>query len=362
MKAQPAQPTRLAATLLLPDPSRSARLQHLLRFLPFALLLLATAAALLAAAPAGALPVCSATAQAAYTACLHEISDDLWIATGNCLNEPAAADAFECRREARQEWAEARGECGEQRAARRELCDALGEAPYDPDFDPADFEDDFTGLNPYFPLAVGNQWTYEGGDETTVVEVQDATKLIEGVTCIVVRDVVSEDGVPLEDTDDWYAQASNGDVWYTGEISQSFELFDGDDPEVPELVELEGSWKTGRDGAKPGIVMFANPLPGTVYRQEISLGDAEDAAEVLVDDYDYGDDAELDLYVPAALATLLCDGDCVVTREFTPLEPDVEERKYYAPGVGLFLEVDVTTGDTTELVACNVDPICGSLP
>jgi hypothetical protein len=34
--------------------------------------------------------------------------------------------------------------------------------------------------------------------------------------------------------------------------------------------------------------------------------------------------------VPAAT----CNGDCLVTQEFTPIEPGVYEYKYYAPGVG----------------------------
>ena len=40
--------------------------------------------------------------------------------------------------------------------------------------------------------------------------------------------------------------------------------------------------------------------------------------------YGFGSDPELDELVPQALAELLCAaGDCVVTGEFTPLEPDV---------------------------------------
>jgi hypothetical protein len=36
--------------------------------------------------------------------------------------------------------------------------------------------------------------------------------------------------------------------------------------------------------------------------------------------------------------------------DFTPLEPEVFEYKYYAPGVGLILEVDPETGERVELV------------
>ena len=127
-------------------------------------------------------------------------------------------------------------------------------------------------------------------------------------------------------------------------------------------MDLEGSWKTGRDGAKPGIIMFDFPLVGTIYRQEVSWGDAEDAAEVLSNDYGYGSDPDLDQLVPQELAELLCADDCVVTREFTPIEPGGEERKYYAPGIGLFLEVNLEEDETVQIVGCNVHPACASLP
>jgi hypothetical protein len=46
----------------------------------------------------------------------------------------------------------------------------------------------------------------------------------------------------------------------------------------------------------------------------------------------------------------VCDGSCLLTRDFTPLEPDAEENKYYVPGLGLIVEVDVESGDRVELV------------
>jgi hypothetical protein len=179
---------------------------------------------------------------------------------------------------------------------------------------------------------------YEGGDETVTVSVTEKTKLIEGVTCLVVNDLVEEDGAPVEDTDDWYAQDLDGNVWYCGEIARNFEVFEGDNPEEAELVDIEGSWKAGRDGAQPGIVMLASPQAGDVYRQEVALGEAEDAARVI--------STTGSASVPAAS----CDSDCVLTRDFTPLEPDARERKFYAPGVGLIVERDLVSGDRVELV------------
>jgi hypothetical protein len=42
--------------------------------------------------------------------------------------------------------------------------------------------------------------------------------------------------------------------------------------------------------------------------------------------------------------------DCIETHEYTPLEPDVSENKYYCAGVGLVLEEDVASGDRVELI------------
>lgn len=83
---------------------------------------------------------------------------------------------------------------------------------------------------------------------------------------------------------------------------------------------------------------------------------------VLSTTYRHGDDPELDELVPEELANLLCDGDRVVTREGSALEPDVRERKYYAPGIGVFLEVDLTDEEINQLVECNFAAVCDSLP
>jgi hypothetical protein len=319
---------------------------------------------LLAAAPASAGEYCSATARAQYDACKAELKDDLSTARAICINVSDAAERSECVEESAEAFDEGGELCLEQRDARLDLCDALGEDRYDPDFDPSDFDDDFTSPNPYFPLAVGNRWSFAGGVETIEVEVLDQTKAIEGVTCVVVRDVVREDGQLVEDTDDWFGQRRDGTVDYCGELSRNYERFEGDDPDEPELVDIEGSWKAGGDGDKPGTLFPGAPQKGAVYRQEWSAGNAEDAAVVLSTSYRYGRDAKLDAHVPRGLAQLVCSSarPCVVTGEFSPLDPETFERKYYARGIGLFLEVHPDSGEIVQLVDCNVDSRCASLP
>jgi hypothetical protein len=287
-----------------------------------------------AAEPTGS--ACHRTSVAALTACEADGNDDRAIAVGICFNVSEATARQQCIADAKEARLEKGQECRDQFDARESLCDALGQGPYDPVFDPANFhspQETAAQPNPFFPLVPGTQWVYEGGGEKDTVTVTGNTRVILGVTTTEVHDVVADETsqATLEDTLDWYAQDLQGNVWYFGELSQQFE--DG------RLASLEGSWTGGVEGAKPGIIMEAAPKVGDVYRQEFSLGNAEDAAEVL--------STTGSTTVPAAS----CNGDCVVTREFSPLEPDVEENKYYKNGVGTILEVDPSTGERTELVS-----------
>ena len=95
---------------------------------------------------------------------------------------------------------------------------------------------------------------------------------------------------------------------------------------------------------------------GTVYRQEVSWGNAEDGAEILSTNYIYPSGTELDDLVPPVLTGIMCADGCLVTREFTPIEPGAEALKYYSRGVGVFLEVE--DGEVVELVSClNLPPV-----
>ena len=308
---------------------------------------------------------CSATAQAVFRACSKETLSDYWIGIGICINESDNRDRSECYVDLKESNQEANEECAAQLQARAALCAKVGEGRYDPEFEQTDFDSDFRNLtnpNAYFPLTIGSRWEYRSADETNVVRVLDRTKLIDDVRCIVVRDEVFVDGVITEGTNDWFAQAKDGTVWYCGEETAEFETFKGDRPMLPELVDIDGSFKADRDGDKPGIIFLANPTPGQFYIEESSLGNAEDATQILSINYSFGKNATLDKLVPAQLAQLLCKNNCVVTKNISPLEPGVVERKYYAPGIGVFLETAPQTGEVSRLVKCNVDPRCAQLP
>ena len=283
---------------------------------------------------------CTQTSWAASVACQNEARDAYWIARGNCYNLSDPEARAECFKDALSQFREAGEECKDQRGARLEVCEDIGEAPYDPAIDPANFVDPTTisvsNANPYFPLVEGYNWVYEGGDETITVTVTDETINIRGVKCRVVTDVVEVDGEVVEDTNDWYAQDKQGNIWYFGERSLATEDCDA----CEGLVKTDGSWKAGVDYAKPGIIMWAHPEEGKVYRQEFALGEAEDMAEVL------------SLTASATLddASFSCSGTCLQTADYTPIEPDVLEYKFYKPGIGLVLEVDPETEERVELI------------
>jgi len=191
---------------------------------------------------------------------------------------------------------------------------------YRPVIDPADFSS--TIDNQYLPYAVGSHWVYETEDasevETITIDVLDKRRTVMGVETLVVHDVVRLGGELIEDTFDWYAQDGDGNVWYFGEDTTAYE--DG-------KASKEGSWEAGVDGAMPGIVMPADPqVSKTGYRQEYLAGEAEDLGQVIATDGE--------VTTPFGDFT-----DIVVTRDWTPLDPDVVEEKTYARDIGFVREV-----------------------
>jgi hypothetical protein len=177
--------------------------------------------------------------------------------------------------------------------------------------------------NPYFPLPVGRTFVYRGVEngknELDRMHVTRRTKTIAGITATVVSDNVYEPPPKLlEKTFDYYAQDDKGNVWYLGENTREF-LGGG-------FVDTSGSWLSGVKGAKPGVIMEANPQVPDAYRQECLSGEAEDQAWVV----GRGGPKHL-------LRTL----------EFSPLEPSIVERKVYRPRVGIVSEQQLSGGHET---------------
>jgi len=199
------------------------------------------------------------------------------------------------------------------------------------DLDPADFTTQID--NPWWPMEPGARWVYretdqEGSVQRDVVTVTDKTKRIaNGVEARVVHDVATEDGEPIEITDDWYAQGSDGNIWYLGEDTAEYEN--------GKVATRAGSFEAGVDGAQAGVIMPADPQVGQSYRQEYYKGHAEDEAKNL--------SLEEQVGVPFGHFS-----DVLETAESNPLEPKVDEHKFFAKGVGPVLALTLSGGSDRE--------------
>jgi len=296
---------------------------------------------------------CAQTSMAALTACKLAAQEDYNLALGTCKNV-AKSEQYDCIARAKEEFGSALEECPEQFEARQEVCEAIGPGPYLPEgIDPGDFATEPTLLEGYFPLEPGNIYVYKHYDEndnileTIVVEVTNGTREIADVTCRVVQDTVYEGNSQdemIEDTTDWYALNTNGDVWYFGEIALNFE--DG------VISNIDGSWTAEVEGAKPGILMYADPAAheGETYRQEFALSEAEDVATIveILTKREFAAEVGYDATNP--VPAVFGDGPFLHTLESSPLEPGVVEHKYYGMGVGNVLIVDPDTGEREVLI------------
>jgi len=194
---------------------------------------------------------------------------------------------------------------------------------YHPRIDPADFSPDVT--NPWFPLTPGRTLVYTGTKDgqkaLNLVATTSRTKKIDGVTTRVVEDRLYLSNVLEERTSDYYAQDRCGNVWYFGEDTAVLDRHGN-------VVDTEGTWHAGVDGAQPGVFMQAHPQLGRRFRQEWYEGHAEDVFKVI--------DRSAAIAVPAGSFR-----HALRTAERTALEPEVLDNKYYVRGIGEVAELSV---------------------
>ena len=206
---------------------------------------------------------------------------------------------------------------------------------YNPQINPTDFT--FKITNKYFSLPVGRKLVYQsqtsGGTEKIEIEIESATKEIMGVKTTIYRDKVYLNNTLVEDTRDYLAQDKEGNVWYFGEEVDNYE--DG------KLIDHTGSFIAGEDRAKPGIWIKAVNIVGDSYRQEYYPDEAEDVTDVV------------------ATGQTVIVGDktytgCVKMYDWTPLDDESKEYKYYCPEVSAMVLVeDLSSGEKTELLKIN---------
>ena len=193
--------------------------------------------------------------------------------------------------------------------------------------------------NPLFPLPLGRRLIYRGTEddlpETVVTDITLGHKTILGVPVVVVLDRVFLNGELREKTFDWYAQDTAGNVWYFGEDTKEYEN--------GKVVSTAGSFEAGKNGAKAGIIMRVHPKVGQVTPQEFAPGVAEDKARVI--------DLNATITVPYGTFT-----HCLKQEEFTALEPEALENKYYCPGIGIVKELDVSGGTVNTGLTTIINP------
>jgi hypothetical protein len=203
--------------------------------------------------------------------------------------------------------------------------------------DPANFV--ATIDNPWLPFKPGSVWRYTGTKDgkraKDVTTVTSRTEVVAGVACVVVDDKLFLSGKLEETTLDYYVQDTAGNVWYFGEDTQELDA-NGN------ITSTEGSWRAGVDGAIPGIFMEPEPVIGHAFQQEYLAGQAEDHFEAL--------SLTATVTVPAGSYS-----GVLLTKEWTPLEPDVLDHKFYVRGIGEVREVAVK-GPKEEL---SLDSVSG---
>jgi hypothetical protein len=201
--------------------------------------------------------------------------------------------------------------------------------------DPAHFGDPVR--NPWFPLEPGTTTVLRGTDDgerfRERVRVTHRTRVVEGVRTRVVRDVLRRaDGSLAEATSDWYAADHQGNVWYFGENTATYDR-------RGHLDSREGTWRAGVHGASAGLIMPAHPRATDAYRQEFYAGHAEDQAWIVG-------------FKASQQVPMRRFHHVLRTFEWSRLEPRVMSTKLYARGVGVVREHDLTGGsETFEVVA-----------
>jgi hypothetical protein len=182
-----------------------------------------------------------------------------------------------------------------------------------------------TGRNPFFILEPNYQLVLAGGDASEAAEVTitvlNETRQVNGTETRVVEERESIGGELVEISRNFFAICEEtNSVFYFGE--------EVDDYESGNIISHEGAWLAGEDANRAGVIMPGTILLGARYYQEIAPNVALDRAEII----DIGEVIQ----TPSGDFTYT-----LITRETTPLEPDVAELKYYAVGIGLIQEEDL---------------------
>ena len=234
-------------------------------------------------------------------------------------------------------------------------------APFVPDFSAASFIPGAAINHPYFPLLSAATYRYEGhtvdedGDPIVAAfefSAPSAGPSILGVQTTARLDRAFVDGLVVEDTFDYFAQDTLGNVWYMGEDVTNY-IYDGEDNLIS--TTSASSWRAGVNDAHPGFQMPADTTLGLHYYQE--KADADQAI----------DQARTQGHLDQVTVDFGTFHDVLLVWEGSEIDPG-QGYKYYARGFGLILEdkhLDVqlrVPEFSQQLVSVTAVPIPASLP
>jgi len=196
------------------------------------------------------------------------------------------------------------------------------------------------GSNTYMILQTGYKLILEDGNDSLTITVLDETKVVDGVKTRIIEERETKGGKLEEVSRNYYAiDKLTGDIYYFGE---DVDMFDTNG----KVTGHGGSWLSGVNNAKFGLMMLGKPEVGNRYYQEVAPKLALDRAEVV----------SLNETVKVPVGTFK---NCLKTRESSDLESGIG-TKLFAPGVGLLkdggfrlakIEVPVSGSGLPEPVA-----------
>ena len=199
---------------------------------------------------------------------------------------------------------------------------------------PTEIDNEWLGMQPGTQRIYAGSTTEDGETLPHSIEftVTDLTKEVEGVRTVaaLIRDI--SDGELVEAEIAFYAQATDGTVWFFGEYPEVYE--DG------EFVEAD-PWLAGEDEARAGIAMEADPRQG-----------AADYAQGWAPENEWTDRAQVLLTGQQTCVSAGCYDDVLLMDEWSADEPGFVVKSY-ARGVGnirVGFRGDVESEESLQLV------------
>jgi hypothetical protein len=191
------------------------------------------------------------------------------------------------------------------------------------DFNANNFSNSTKITNEWMPLKPGTRFVYDGTTveddgkvvpHRIVINVTDLTKMIGGVRSVVTWDLDYSDSELVEAEVAFFAQDNDGNIWRMGEYPEEYE--EG-------KFVAASPWIHGFDEARAGIEMKGNPQLGTPsYAQ--GWGPA----------VGWTDRGKVDQMGQKTTVPAGSYEDVLVIAETSASEPDAEQLKYFARGVG----------------------------